>query len=227
MALIKEYNDICNVKMKSLLLACLVIVPMLSIAQKDKTADKLLATISNRYKKFKSIKADFTYAIESKQDKAQEKQNGVIFVKGNQFRLDIAGQLIICDNSTIWTYSKEVNEVQISPYNPKQATIRLDDIFTMYDKGFLYKIVEEKKEGGKDITIVELTPKDKKKNFFKIKLTIDKTNQSIVKSVVYDKSGNIHTYTITNQVPNLKLNDKFFSFDPKMYKGVEVIDLRN
>lgn len=196
-------------------------------AQKDKSADKLLNTISNRYKKFKTIKADFTYMVESKADKSQEKQKGTIYVKGNKFKLDIAGQLIICDNQTVWTYSKEVNEVQINTYNPKQATIRLDDIFTMYDKGFIYKMEEEKKEGGKDIAIIELTPKDKKKNFFKIRLTVDKTNQSIIKSVVYDKNGTIHTYIITNQVPNLKLDDKFFSFDPKNFPKVEVIDLRN
>lgn len=211
----------------TLLLALLFLIPLTHFAQKDKAADKLLSTISNRYKKFKSIKADFTYSIESKMDKAQEKQNGVIFVKGNKFRLDIAGQLILCDHTTIWTLSKEVNEVQISHYNPKQATIRMDDIFTMYDKGFLYKMVEEKKDSGKEMAVVELTPKDKKKNFYKIKLTIDKTNQSIVKSVVYDKSGNIHTYSITNQVPNLKLADKFFVFDPKNYKGVDIVDLRD
>jgi outer membrane lipoprotein-sorting protein len=193
----------------------------------DKNADKLLNTISKRYKNFKSMKADFVYAIESKADKLQEKQKGTLLVKGNKFKLDIAGQVIICDNQTIWTYSKEVNEVQINNYNPKENTIRLDDIFTMYGKGFLYKIAEEKKEGGKDIAVVELTPKDKKKNYFKIKLTIDKTNQAIVKSVVYDKSGTIHTYTITNQYPNMKVEDKTFTFDATKYPKVEIIDLRN
>ncbi|MFA6260735.1 MAG: outer membrane lipoprotein carrier protein LolA [Bacteroidia bacterium] len=208
----------------------LATIPFSLLAQpapKDKAADKLLNTISARYKKFKSIKADFTYHIESKADNGQEKQRGVIFIKNNKFKLDIAGQIIICDNANIWTYSKEVNEVQISTYNPKQATIRLEDIFTMYDKGFLYKIVEEKKDAGKELVVVELTPKDKKKSFFKIKLTIDKTNQTILKSVVYDKNGTTHTYTITNQYPNVKLEDKFFSFDPKKYPGIEVIDLRN
>lgn len=173
------------------------------------------------------MKADFVYAIESKADKIQEKQKGTLLVKGNKFRLDIAGQIIICDNQTLWTYSKEVNEVQVNHYNPKENAIRLDDIFTMYGKGFLYKIAEEKKEGNKEIAIVELTPKDKKKNYFKIKLTIDKTNQSILNSVVYDKNGSIHTYTITNQFPNIKLEDKTFTFDATKYPKVEVIDLRN
>lgn len=192
----------------------------------DKNADKLLNLISTRYKNFKTIKADFVYSIESKAENINEKQKGSIYVKGNKFRLDIADQVIMCDNKTVWTYSKEVNEVQVNNYDPKKSPIRLDDIFTMYDKGFLSKILETKKEGKNDIVVVELTPKDKKKNFFKIKLTIDKTNQTITKSQVFDKNGTIHTYLVTNQFPNIKLEDKFFVFDVKNYPKCEVIDLR-
>lgn len=195
-------------------------------ATSDKNAEKLLNTVSKRYKAFKTMKADFIYAVESKTDKSVEKQKGTLLVKGNKFKLDIAGQIIICDNATLWTYSKEVNEVQVSNYSPKEGAIRIDDIFTMYNKGFLSKIAEERKEGGKEIVVIELTPTNKKKNYFKIKLTIDKTNQTILKSVVYDKSGTIHTYTITNQVPNLKLDDKTFTFNKADYPKVEVIDLR-
>ena len=108
----------------------------------DKSADKLLNLISTRYKNFKTIKADFIYSIESKAENISEKQKGSIYVKGNKFRLDIADQVIMCDNKTVWTYSKEVNEVQVNNYDPKKAPIRLDDIFTMYDKGFLSKILD-------------------------------------------------------------------------------------
>ncbi len=192
----------------------------------DKNAEKLLNTVSKRYKAFKSIKADFVYAVESKVDKATEKQKGTLLVKGNKFKLDIAGQTIICDNATIWTYSSQINEVQVNNYNPKEGVIRIDDIFTMYSKGFISKIAEEKKEAGKDIVVVELVPTNKKRNYFKIKLSIDKANQTIMKSMVYDKNGTIHTYTITNQFPNIKVEDKTFTFDPVKYPKVEVIDLR-
>ena len=82
----------------------------------------------------------------------------------------------------------------------------------------------ETNAGNTGFGIVSLI--DKKKNFFKIKLTIDKTNQTITKSQVFDKSGTIHTYTVTNQVPNIKLEDGFFVFDEKKYPKCEVIDLR-
>jgi outer membrane lipoprotein carrier protein len=193
---------------------------------KQNEAEKLMDKISKRYKAFKSIKADFVYSIENKQQKSQEKQKGNILVKGNKFKLDIANQLIICDNKTIWTYSREINEVQVNHYSPKEGAIRMDDIFTMYGKGFLYKIIETKKDGKNEIAVIELTPKDKKKKFFKIKVTVDKTNQTIVSSQIFEKNGTIHTYLVTNQVPNLKFDDNQFAFDAKKYPGVEIIDLR-
>ncbi len=196
-------------------------------AQTDKEAEKLIDRISKRYKNFKTIKADFIYAIESKAEKINEKQKGTIIVKSNKFRLDIADQTIICDNKTIWTYSKEVNEVQINYYKPKNGAIKLDDIFTMYNKGFICKHLENIKEAGRELTVIDLTPKDKKKSYFKIKLFVEKHNQQILKSMVFDKSGTIHTYSITNQIPNIKYADGFFVFNIKKHPGIELIDLRD
>jgi outer membrane lipoprotein-sorting protein len=193
---------------------------------KANEAEKLLEKISKRYKAFKTIKADFTYTLENKQEKIQEKQKGQILIKGNKFRLDIANQLIICDNKTVWTFSREINEVQISNYDAKKGAIKLDDIFTMYGKGFLYKQIESKKDGNKELVLIELTPKDKKKKYFKIKVWVDKTNQTILSSQVFDKNGSIHTYTVNNQVPNLIFQDNQFVFDVKKFPGCEVVDLR-
>jgi len=217
--------NICSVKFNLILILFATSFNILNAQVSE--SEKLIDKISKRYKQFKTIKADFSYALKSQgTTSAQEKQKGNILIKGNKFRLEVANQLIICDNKTIWTYSHEVNEVQISNFDPKQGGIRLDDIFTMYNKGFLSKVISSKKEGGKELVYLELTPKDKKKNYFKIKLTVDKTNQQILSSEVYDKNGSIHTYTVLNQVPNILINDKQFSFDTKKYKGIEIIDLR-
>ena len=197
-----------------------------SIAQSSKESDLLINKISKRYKKFSSIKADFTYNIESKAEKISEKQKGNIVIKGNKFRLDIAGQTIICDNKTQWTYSKEINEVNIQNYKPKEGIMKLDDIFTMYNKGFVSKMGENVKESGRDLTVIELAPKDKKKNYFKIKLYVEKNNQQIIKTVIFDKNGSVHTYSITNQIPNIKFDDGYFTFNPKKYPNVEINDMR-
>lgn len=209
-----------------LLIISFLTITSISTSQNSKEADILIDKISKRYKKFKSIKADFTYTIESKAEKISEKQKGKIVIKGNKFRLDIAGQIIICDNKTQWTYSKEINEVNIQNYKPKEGIMRLDDIFTMYSKGFVSRIAETIKENGHELTVIELAPKDKKKNYFKIKLFVEKQNQQIIKSVIFDKNGSIHTYVITNQIPNIKFEDGYFTFNPKLYPNLEINDMR-
>jgi len=211
---------------KKYILIILSFLTLSSFAQSGKDADLLIDKISKRYKKFKSIKADFTYSVESKAERINEKQKGNIVIKSNKFRLDIAGQTIICDNKTQWTYSKEINEVNIQNYKPKEGVMKLDDIFTMYSKGFVSRIAEVVKEGGRELTVIELAPKDKKKNYFKIKVYIERNNQQIVKSVIFDKNGSIHTYAITNQIPNIKFEDGYFTFNPKKYPNVEINDMR-
>jgi outer membrane lipoprotein-sorting protein len=211
---------------KKYLLIAFSLFTLSSIAQSSKDADLLINKISKRYKKFSSIKADFTYSIESKAEKINEKQKGNIVIKGNKFRLDIAGQTIICDNKTQWTYSKEINEVNVQHYKPKEGIMKLDDIFTMYNKGFVSKMGENVKESGRELTVLELAPKDKKKNYFKIKLFIEKNNQQIIKTIVFDKNGSVHTYTITNQIPNIKFDDGYFTFIAKKYPNVEINDMR-
>jgi len=211
---------------KKYLLIALSLLTLTSTAQSSKDADLLINKISKRYKKFSSIKADFTYSIESKAEKINEKQKGNIVIKGNKFRLDIAGQTIICDNKTQWTYSKEINEVNVQHYKPKEGIMKLDDIFTMYNKGFVSKMGENVKESGRELTVLELAPKDKKKNYFKIKLFIEKNNQQIIKTIVFDKNGSVHTYTITNQIPNIKFDDGYFTFIAKKYPNVEINDMR-
>ena len=118
--------------MKKYFLIAFSLFTLSSIAQSSKDADLLINKISKRYKKFSSIKADFTYSIESKAEKINEKQKGNIVIKGNKFRLDIAGQTIIGDNKTQWTYSKEINEVIKSlNLNKECYTKNLIDKYTL------------------------------------------------------------------------------------------------
>ena len=95
-------------------------------------------------------------------------------MKQGKYRLEMGPLLIICDNKTLWNYNKENNEVQISDYDANSAEINPSRIFTIYEKGFLSRFIEEKTEAGRIIQLLELTPVDKKKSFHKVKLYIDK-----------------------------------------------------
>ena len=195
-------------------------------AQVDKKAQTLLDDLSLKYKKCKSIKAQFAYTLENKSNKMKQTQKGVLSLKGNKFKVEVANKEIICDSKTVWTYSSAENEVQINNYNPNENGFNPAQIFTMYEKGFIYKFVEEKLENGKTVAQIELTPTDKNKKFFKVKLFIDKVGKQIIRSSVYDKNGNIYTYEVQNFQADVAVNDSYFTFDPAKHPNCEINDLR-
>jgi outer membrane lipoprotein-sorting protein len=90
----------------------------------------------------------------------------------------------------------------------------------------LYKLNGDVKKDKKTLQEIELTPLDKTKTFFKVLVYIDKTNQSMVSTKVFQKTGDRYTYTITNLKKNTDLPDNLFVFDSKNYPKVEVVDLR-
>lgn len=186
----------------------------------------MLNELSVKYKKYKSIKAQFAYTLESKANKVKQTQKGVLHLKGNKFKVEVANKEITCDSKTVWTYSASENEVQINNYNSNENGFNPAQIFTMYEKGFIYKYVEEKLENGKTIAQIELTPTDKNKKFFKVKLFIDKIGKQIVRSCVFDKNGNVYTYEVQTFQGDVAVNDNFFTFDLAKHPNCEVNDLR-
>ncbi|MFM2226295.1 MAG: hypothetical protein RJA07_2497 [Bacteroidota bacterium] len=189
-------------------------------------AKTFLDGVSKKYKSFKTIKANFKLAIDNVANKIKEEKKGLLVLKANKFHVEMDNQEISCDGKTVWTYAKDANEVQVNNYEANPNGISPADIFTMYEKGFLYQMGDVVKEAGKDVQMIELTPTDKTKNYFKIKLFIDKAAQSIVRSKIFDKNGNIYTYSVVQFSSNLTIEDATFVFDAKKHPGVDVNDIR-
>ena len=74
--------------------------------------------------------------------------------------------------------------------------------------------------------MVELTPVDKSKPFFKLLIGIDKKTNIIVNTRVFEKNGNRYTYGISGIQTNTAMADDSFVFDAKKFPKVEVVDLR-
>ncbi|MEX0967483.1 MAG: outer membrane lipoprotein carrier protein LolA [Bacteroidia bacterium] len=202
----------------------LAVTPALS--QKDVKAEQILNELSKKYKNFKTIKADFRYILEMKSDDFKEEQTGTIYLKNDMFKLSFGDQMIMSDNVNMWTYLKDVNEVQVDKYRPDDMEIKPNELFMIYDKDFLYRFVEEKKEGDRTLQVIELTPNNKEESYFKIKISIDKNKKELVRTVIYEKSGNLYTYEITSFTPNVSLDESFFRFETQKHPGVTVVDLR-
>ena len=125
-------------------IALLILTTLSVVAQGDKKAKDILNGVSSKYRSYKSMKADFSYTLENPQAKIKETQVGTLLLSGAKYRLGISGQEVISDGKTIWTYMKEAKEVQINEVDPTDDGIKPSEIFTMYEKGFIYKFVDGK-----------------------------------------------------------------------------------
>jgi outer membrane lipoprotein carrier protein len=196
-------------------------------AQQDKKAADILKGVSAKYKSFKSVKATFKITVENPKDKSKDVQSGTICLKGNKYKLEVAGQDIITDGKTRWTYVKDANEVQIDNQKTDENAITPSNIFTMYEKGWMFKFTGEQNEKGMVYQLVELIPVDpKKKNIFKVKLTINKNDKFITAAKLFDKNGSTQTIAVDKLTPNACDDDALYSYNAGKYPGAEVIDLR-
>lgn len=193
----------------------------------DKKAQEILNGVSARYKSYKSVKASFTITVVNPKDKSKTVEKGTLFLKGTKYKLDVAGQEVISDGKTRWTYVKDANEVQIDVQRTDENGITPTNIFTMYEKGWGSRFMGETKEGGRTLQQIELVPVDpKKKNIFKVKLSINKADKSIVSAIMYDKNGSTQTISVDKFLPDGAGDESIYVFNAAKYPGAEVIDLR-
>lgn len=212
---------------KLLMLAVLAIGMMTQTANaQDAKAKSILDAASKKMNSLKSLKANFALSVKSASGKTAQTKKGSFFMKGDKYRVSMSDQEIICDGKTVWTYVKASNEVQISDYNPSEATVSPTKLFTnFYDKEYKYNYDGTKTFAGKTADIIEMTPVNTSKQFKKVLLAIDKAHV-IAGGDVFEKNGNQYHYEVSGFTPNAAVSDATFIFDAKKYPGVEVVDLR-
>jgi outer membrane lipoprotein carrier protein len=193
----------------------------------DPSAKKILDQVSTKFKNYKAPQASFTYRVENAQGKALSTKKGTVIMKGNKYKVVMDGMEIYADGKTVWNFDKGANEVTVNNIDASGTAMTPQKLLTnFYDKDFYYKFNGEKKDGGKLLQEIELTPTDKSRPFHKVYLLVDKKTNTIYSARFLEKAGGRYSYTITNMKPSVAVSDADFTFDKKKHPGVEVVDLR-
>jgi len=191
----------------------------------DAKAKSILEAASQKMKSLKTLKANFSLKLLGAAGKVKDTQKGTFIMKGNKYHITLKNQEIICDGTTVWTFMKDANEVQISKYNPEEQSISPTKLFTnFYDKEYTYHYMGTRIVSSKSCNLIEMNP-NRTKQFSKVELAFDKTN-TIAGGTISEKNGNQYQYEVSGFIPNAALTDSQFSFNPKEHPGVEVVDLR-
>lgn len=203
----------------------LLLITIMAYSQKDEKASALLEEVSQKTKDYTSFKADFTYSMDNKAARIHETKTGTLFVSGNRYKVNVAGQEVFCDGTTVWTYIRESNEVQINIMDTRKDAITPTNILSSYTDNYHSRIISDPDAIAADAEAVELVP-NLPGNYTQVVVIIDKKEKQIRSFRIYDKSGNIFTYKVNRFQTNLPVADSDFVFRESMYPQVEVIDMR-
>ncbi len=90
-----------------------------------------------------------------------------------------------------------------------------------YDQDFIYKLVSS----AGNYHEIEMIPTDKRKNFQKVNIFVDKNKMMVTKAKILDKSSNTIEFNLTNIKTNAVVSDATFVFNKNKYKkNIEVIE---
>lgn len=195
--------------------------------QSDPKAKTILDAVTKKFKSYSSVKADFTLKIATADNKVLDTKKGTVMLKGNSYQVHLGDQEVYCDGHTVWNYNKDTKEVQVNDYQPDQGSISPTRMFTnFYDKEFLYRLNGSSTLQGHPVDVIEMTPLDKSKPFFKVMAMVDRQNKNLRSMEIFEKGGNRYTYQVDQFTPDVPVKTADFSFDPKTHPGVDVVDLR-
>jgi len=203
---------------------------LVGYAQQDPTSKKLLTDLSKKYQTYRTVGMTFTLKAIDQQQRVVVNQKGTLIVspKSNQYHITFDDQEMISDGKQQWHILKEEQEVQLTAAgaDEQRETITPANMLTFYDHGFKHIMGASERVGGKTLNVIDLTPLDNTKPYFKIRLRVDKSLNQIYDLTVFDKSGTHYIYAIQNFTPNVKITNKTFIFDQSDYPNMEVVDLR-
>ena len=190
----------------------------------DTKAKATLDSVSAAMKSYSTMKIEFTYTMVNAKTKVNETKAGTIQIKGSKFKLEIGGQTVYCDGKTKWTYIKDDNEVTINNASATDDANPLN-ILNNYSSNYKAKYIKDVVEGGKTLTVIDMTP-IKGKSYSKVRLNINKAAKQIASYTIYDKNGSEYTSKVTKFTTNVVIADTTFTFNKADHPGVTENDMR-
>jgi outer membrane lipoprotein carrier protein len=216
--------------MKNLLLLIVILTISLPLSAQesskgDKKSNEILERLTQKTESYKTMRAEFVYKMENTEAGVNEQTEGALLVMGDKYRLDIAGQTVISDGVTMWTYIADANEVQINSAEESEESISPAKLLSSYTKDYRSKFVAEDFLNGTTVNIIDLTPVEGK-SFSKVRLIVDKSADQLKEVTIFEKNGSTFSYFIKKFETNVDADHRKFAFNKSEFPGVEVIDMR-
>ncbi|MCF8295793.1 MAG: outer membrane lipoprotein carrier protein LolA [Bacteroidales bacterium] len=218
-------------------LLSLLTINLVSAQVKDPAAKEIIDRMAAKAKAYTSIVADFQFTFENEAEGIKEEYKGKAWIKGDMYKINLMGQLLICDGKTIWTVLEDVGEVNITNRDLSDDSFMNNPskLFSSYETNFKYKYIGEEKTAKGLAAVVELYPLQPEQGLksgsqdsglSKIRLVILKSTAELISARYYSQGATNYLIVLETMQTNQALTIKDFTFNAALYPKMEVIDLR-
>ena len=197
-------------------------LPVINLsAQKDNQAKNILDQIGTKVKGAKGVLASIQLVSKNSKGKALGTKTINLKMKGDKYVLKQGSTEILCDGANIYNFDG-VNTISKSNVSESDQALSPQKLLSgSYDKEFNYSLLSQ----NSSFATIELIPLDKRKNFQKVTLVIDKLKSALSTATILDKSNNSTFVKVLSINYGVALVDKLFLFDRTKYpKNVEIFD---
>jgi outer membrane lipoprotein carrier protein len=193
----------------------------ITFGQIDANAKKILDNVSNKVKSYSGIIGSFSIKSITSKGKNNGSKTGTITLKGKKYILKQGKTEIVCDAINIYNYDG-VKTVTVTPVEESSSTLSPQNLLSnFYDKDFSYKLVNSTGSYYQ----IELYPNDKRKNYSKVTVFVDKKKDMITKAKILDKTSNTIEFSLNNLNTSANIKDNSFVFNKSHYpSNVEILD---
>lgn len=207
--------------MRYLLIALFSVIVLQGIAQKDSKAKEVLDQMGLKVKQAKGILANIQLISKNNKGKALGTKSITLKMKGEKYLLNQGKMEILCDGKNIYNFDG-ANSISKSDVGESDQALSPQKLLSgNYDKDFNFSLLSQ---NTKTATI-ELFPLDKRKNFQKVTLIIDKLKSALSSASILDKSNNVTYVNVVSLSYSTQWMDNLFIFNRSKYpKNVEIFD---
>ena len=197
--------------------------------ESDPRAKSALDKLRKKYEAFNTLEVRFSLEIEIPEQPTQT-QKGQLLQQGNKYRLQLQDRTMVCDGKSVWLYLADHQEVQINNVEeePEEGVFNSPkDLLAAYQwKNHVYYLTNEYVENGRLIQQIEFKPIARDADYSKVRLTLDKKSNDIVRIKTFNKDGSRFTLKVEKITGNKSLPPGTFTFSKSECPDCHWEDLR-
>ncbi len=182
------------------------------------TPDAVARRLQQRYGALESLQATFV------QTAGGQRLQGTLSVKRDAFRLDLGNQVLVTDGGTLWSYSRDDDQVVVQDYEPARVGFSVGQLFTDYLEVFRVTGATKATIGGVAHDVLTLRPRQSGSSVRDATLYVRSSDAVPTRVRVHDTNGGTLAFDLRDVRRDVSLAASTFRFDAP--SGTEVVDLR-